>query len=269
MNPFDQVRLHDVKERMAKRVFRSTTPISKSDGDAGFSLGTGNFVAVDRQVVLVTNEHVVREACGGRLAYLPSADSNYVASQCQVCADPPIDLAVCLLSAPLLDHEDRVVDQELFDSELAAVPGEMMFLLGYPGSSAMRSEPNTLQKRRTTVFGHLHTPAIPMLTQAAQGDQPAGLSDPVRHVGVHFPGRAAQEPGGPEIELPNPAGMSGSLLWDTKLVASHLAGQEWSPAMARVCGLVWGADNDFLYATKVEHFLPDLNAIVAQLNASR
>lgn len=60
---------------------------------------------------------------------------------------------------------------------------------------------------------------------------------------------------GPAEELPNPQGMSGSLLWDTKFVASMSTGRKWNPELAMVCGLIWGAyrSPEAIVATKIEH----------------
>jgi hypothetical protein len=79
--------------------------------------------------------------------------------------------------------------------------------------------------------------------------------DSDKHVLVHFPSKAIQTPEEPLRALPNPKGMSGSLLWDTKFVASLSSGNAWSPNKAEVCGLLWGAHEkpEVTVATKIEH----------------
>jgi hypothetical protein len=80
------------------------------------------------------------------------------------------------------------------------------------------------------------------------------------HVALHYPARAIQNPEQTEADLPNPKGMSGSLLWDTRFVADTQRGQEWSPDHARVCGLIWAAHAkpEVVVATRIEHVRPNL-----------
>src|SRR5207244_4091418 len=80
--------------------------------------------------------------------------------------------------------------------------------------------------------------------------------DSDKHVAIHYPARAHRNADGPEVEVPNAKGMSGSLLWDTKFVATTSAGRNWTPELAKVCGLVWAAHPrpEVIVATKIEHW---------------
>lgn len=109
---------------------------------------------------------------------------------------------------------------------------------------------------RTTRFGILATPAVPVASQAFL-DLPEGLPPnvlPDKHIVVHYPVETWSTVGGPISEVPHPGGMSGSLLWDTKRIACSLRGESWSPEMARVCGLLWSEyrNPDIVVATRVE-----------------
>lgn len=49
--------------------------------------------------------------------------------------------------------------------------------------------------------------------------------------------------------------MSGSFVWNTRIVEFTQRGEPWSPGVARLTGVVWGWDtrDRFLFATRVEH----------------
>ena len=50
--------------------------------------------------------------------------------------------------------------------------------------------------------------------------------------------------------------MSGSLLWDTKFIASKLRREKWTAEKSEVCGLLWAAHAtpEVAVATRIEHF---------------
>jgi hypothetical protein len=77
---------------------------------------------------------------------------------------------------------------------------------------------------------------------------------------VHYPGTAIEVEGGIEKELPHASGMSGSLLWNTKYVESMRDGVEWSPSLARVCGVLRGVvtNPNLVIATRIEAIRPVL-----------
>jgi hypothetical protein len=50
-------------------------------------------------------------------------------------------------------------------------------------------------------------------------------------------------------------GMSGSLVWNTRIKEFAASGETWTPGVARLTGLLWGWDTSdrFLFATRIEH----------------
>jgi hypothetical protein len=56
------------------------------------------------------------------------------------------------------------------------------------------------------------------------------------------------------VDLPNPKGMSGSLLWDTKFVSCLQRGISWNAEFARVCGVIWATwpNPEVVIATKIQ-----------------
>ena len=111
----------------------------------------------------------------------------------------------------------------------------------------------------------------PMITQAYRGSAAIPKFDPTCHVLVEYPSEAPR-PGTIETSpLINPKGMSGSLLWDTKFVASGADCNEWSADMSRVCGLLWDAhpsehgdvdEPKVLSAIKIEHVVEAITRIL-------
>ena len=149
------------------------------------------------------------------------------------------------------------ISGSVLDDRCLPVDKELLFFLGFPGSTATRHEPATELNKRYTWFGQpLATLGVPMLAQVIR--EPIGSPlkyDPHYHVAVHFPARALRHAGGEPVVMPNPHGFSGSLLWDTKFVACAGAKKKWSPENARVCGVVWAAHShpEIVVATKIDH----------------
>jgi hypothetical protein len=115
-----------------------------------------------------------------------------------------------------------------FDREFSPAESELLFWLGFPGSTAFRGEPLTKQNIHYSWFGELQYPGIPVLTQLFPAPIPALEGyDATKHVVLHYPAKATRFPG-EELDTLNPKGMSGSFLWDTKFVARTAAGKKWS-----------------------------------------
>jgi hypothetical protein len=259
-----------VRDQMAKHVWPTVTSISQTDdGSRGASWGTGNYVWLRDAPYLLTNAHVVEDAVGSHLAHLPGPTDDYVGCYNAFLADPwPIDTALMRLG----DEWSRTTRAAIPASNLAnryePAQHELLFWIGFPGSTATRHEPVTDLNRRYTWFGSpLKSPGFPMLTQAVEESVPnlPGY-DPCFHVALHYPAKALQHPGEAEREVPNPKGMSGSLLWDTRFVADTKEAIEWSPDHARVCGLIWAAHTkpEIVIATRIEHVRPALLAFLQQ-----
>jgi hypothetical protein len=128
----------------------------------------------------------------------------------------------------------------------------------------------TEQNTRYSWFSELGMIGLSMLSQQIP-EWPSSVPDEYiedYHVVVHYPAQAQTSPGGPQVDLPNPRGMSGSLLWDTKAVQCLSRGEAWDSSFARVCGVIWATwDNpELVVATKVE-FLHRFVADVGHLPA--
>jgi hypothetical protein len=55
--------------------------------------------------------------------------------------------------------------------------------------------------------------------------------------------------------------MSGSLVWNTRIVEFADRDEIWTPGVARLTGILWGWDTSdcFLFATRIEHVTAFLN----------
>lgn len=252
-----------VRDEMAARVWPLVTPISLSeDLHHGWAHGTGNYLNIRGAPYLLTNEHVVAQAVGLHLAHLPGPTDDYVLCNTPVLADPwPIDVALTRLPQTPSGAGRDLLTTSFMDLRFSPAEHEVLFWLGFPGSKASRNEPITDFNVHYSWFGKpLEVPGIPMLTQLLPFVPVLSDFDPAKHVALHYPARAQQHAGGPSVDVRNPKGMSGSLLWDTKFVARAATGHEWSADDARVCGVVWAAHAkpEVVVATKIEHVIPTL-----------
>jgi hypothetical protein len=257
---------------MAEYVSRVVTPISVSDSpDYGTAHATGNYLTLRGLPYLQTNEHVIEEALGCDLAHLPGPTDDYVlCNQEWLTVTWPTDIALMKLSALPAAPSRESVSASRLGARYAPVPQELFFWVGFPGSTTKRREPLTERNIRRTWFGSLETPGTPVLTQELPA-VPLGLNDfdPEKHVALHYPAAALRTAGEPAADTPNAKGMSGSLLWDTKFVASSCAGREWNVESAEVCGVLWAAHDkpEVVVATKIEYIRSALLHFLRQESA--
>jgi hypothetical protein len=251
----------ETRDKMTAHVAPYVTPISRSDNlERGWSWGTGNYVQSDTAKI-VTNEHVAAAAATDFLAHLPIPGDWFV-----LCVEPfltlrhPFDIATspCIVQASEGTRAILVRDQ--FDDAYGPVEGEILFWVGYPGTTAGQRDAVTEANTRYSWFSELETTGYPVAAQALRcvpSAPPAGFSE-AYHVLVHYPSEAKVRVHGATSPVANPAGMSGSLLWDTKRVEAMCAKRDWFPDQARVCGLIWGASEnpDVVVATRIEKVLP-------------
>lgn len=250
-----------VRDEVAEYAYRAATPLSLSeDLEHASALGTGNYVKFGSTSYLLTNEHVASKVPEAHLAHLPGPSDDYVA-----CNNPiqavgwPIDVALMRLDIEPHGNGRETVPVSRLDRVYSPVQNELMFWLGFPGSKASRHEAITERNIRHTWFGQLETPACPILVQEAPipTTDVRGF-DAEKHVALHYPSAAIRRAGAVPEDTPNPGGMSGSFLWDTKFLACAATQKTWSVEEARVCGVVWGAHEkpEIVVATKIEHVLP-------------
>ncbi len=253
-----------VRNAMASLVAICVTPIGYSESlDRGIAWATGNYVQFHGVPYLLTNEHVFDEAVGGHLSHFPGSTEYYVLLNSTVLADPwPVDVALTRVELGRGGAEKEPVPASFFDERYQPVTSELLLWIGFPGSEARRNELVTDFNRHCTWFGTpLDPPGFPMLMQQVPSS-PSNLRayDAEKHIIIHYPAKALKYPGEAAVDVPNPKGMSGSLLWDTKFVARTTSGQQWTADDARVCGVIWAAHDkpEVVVATKIEYIRPSL-----------
>ena len=247
-----------VRNQMTEYVAPCVTPISRSkDMEQGFAWGTGSYIYLPSgETVLLTNEHVARKVLEEHLSHLPVYGAHYEFLPEFKVKPHPEDLAVCSIPSGLLGDKRRPLSTDALDACFEPVYAELLYWLGFPGTTASRHDVISEHKTRYSWFGELQTVGIPMLTQQLQ-NFPEGLPqsfDSRYHTFVDYPTMAKRNPNEQEVELPNPFGLSGSLLWDTKAVSCMQRGQAWDPSKARICGVIWGISekSKVVLATKVQ-----------------
>jgi len=238
----------DVVRRMSEHNQRFLTPISKViTHDHGELLGSGAFIEIEGEKLIITNEHVGRKMAKRSLAHQFNG-SDSVVRVASFCADKyPVDVAIAPISETVwsvCEHSAECISMDKFAESHNPVSGELLYFSGYP------------DERSAFCFGTLFTVGIPYATQEIDFP-PTAEHDPLVHFALPYPYERdlAVSVDGATRGLPSPPGMSGSLVWNTRYAECVQKGEVWSPEKARVTGVVcrWFPDEECLLATRVEY----------------
>ncbi|MBX9791315.1 MAG: hypothetical protein K2Y37_20540 [Pirellulales bacterium] len=219
------------------------TPIARSTADddsLGESLGSGTFLRLRGKPYLLTNEHVACFMGHSRLSFFQAGGQHAAAivNPFQALAYP-VDAALSRLEDDIFAAAGKQsVSTDSIDTMFGPAEGEVFFIHGFPG----------VQARWSALFGGIMARTFPYATDLIP--LPAGY-DPERHFALSFPDDICKSDGQPMIR-PNPRGLSGSVVWDTKYVAAGT--NLWAPTDARVCGLLFAYDeaHKCFIATRIE-----------------
>lgn len=244
------------------------TPISGIlDADSGQHVGSGGYIHWRDKRFLLTNEHVAATLQKHSLARKCFDSEDYLRiNNPFVAKGAPHDLAV----SPVDDHWNSVGHGGMafpdyrFEAKHAPLQAEYLFVMGF-----------TDEKSYFSAIGQmLFTPGTPYLTQEYdEALEPEETRRPIRHPAFdpnyHFAlqwhPEATTSTDGKKDSIPlDPHGMSGSLVWNTRIVEFAQRNEPWTPGVARLTGIVWGWDtaDRFLFATRIEHiaqFLSEAN----------
>ena len=239
-------------------------PASRGTGDAEL-VGTGTYLRCHGASYLVTAKHVADRASEGIIQHLPVRDDTYVPFDGPfMSAEFPLDFALARVQS------EYSVRADALDTAYCPAPEELLFILGFPGSTARRTEVVTGYNKRRAVLDTFPTEGFQYITQTKTPQPPQRDDfDPRIHIAICYPANAQKKPASPPRDLPRPDGLSGSLLWDTKRVAAERNGATWSPDMARVCGMVHHDFDisEFLSATKIEYIRACLLSLIRRERA--
>ncbi|KAA0894346.1 hypothetical protein ET418_04715 [Oryzomonas rubra] len=236
---------------MSAHVESFSTPISKAlsdeNGEYGLHHGTGTYFEADRVKYLITNEHVAFELTKMPLTHMFKGSETIFRLINPMPALPvPADVAICRIDEKVWgreSHDGLAIPLSRFARRHAPVQHELLFFAGFSG------------ERSKFCYDTLATCGTPYGTQECpfSDEAVARGGDPNFHFSLFYSPDRAQSIDG-KSSLPIPPGFSGSLVWDTKLVACLQSGKEWSPDMAEITGIVWGWPSSAacILATKVE-----------------
>ena len=245
MNHDEMVFLDNVKRSMGNFTDQFVTPISEIISEnRGRAWGTGYYVQLRGAAYLLSNDHVAEK--WPDIAHLPERKGRYRGfSRVPQSISRPLDVSLIRLT----DEESRDATQmacpvELFDTRFQPAENELLLVGGYPGFATPAMGEHHLGDPRDTIGDHLPAQFTPILTYEVT-DPTRRPSDFVEKLNVilDYERPAFRGTAGVMREPPDAGGMSGSLVWDTKIRAGGNAAY-WSPESARVCGLVWGWCND-------------------------
>jgi hypothetical protein len=215
---------------MQNHCLRYITPISfATANEEGRLQGTGAYIQYESERFLLSNEHVIKPWKRLQLGrQLLGCTDVFSIGRALALEGHPIDAAICLISDAAWNaapHIAEPVPWSRFATKHEPVPGEMLFLCGYP------------EARSGFIFGTLVSYATQLVTQ-----EPPGVVIPGLHqnylILAYTPSKALSvDPNNP-LPLSLPPGLSGSLVWNTRRVECLQRNQEWSPELAQVTALL-------------------------------
>lgn len=246
----DTTSLLKVTDHMRLHSADYITPISEvlSD-DEGRLVGTGTFVKLNGMPYIMTNEHVARVRLNNSVAHFVGDDDRGV---CRIinpfyCLTEPTDIAVSLV----YDEVWKIICKDLVPSRrmcttFEPVPGEILFIHGYPGRHSHFS----------AIASGLLTRTLPYGTMAVPLPNCPDKYDPDMHFAISYPmNMKLTDCDGNPKELPPPPGLSGSFVWDTGFVRCAKKSIPWFPQRSKPCGVIyaWDMDHQCLIGTKMEY----------------
>jgi hypothetical protein len=224
-----------------------TTPLLVDRDGEVLPIGTGTFFLFSSAQYVLTAAHVAAKSEGGPVLHCPELDSRFFRTGPFSVEGRPFDLGLARASSA------RSLRPNALDTECAPVEKELLFTLGYPGSTARRTEPITATNLKRPFFDTFPVEPASFIVQEIDRPEERGF-DPSIHIAFKYPDEMRHEAGALRA-APNPGGLSGSLLWDTKRVRAWRNNTPWTPGLARVCGVLLSdfAEDQFIKAVKIEH----------------
>jgi hypothetical protein len=238
--------VRDATLEMQDQCMRFVSPISHViTKDEGELEGTGAYIEWEGRRLLITNEHVLRDYKQRRFAhqfhecvdFFPLADPLALER-------PHVDVAVCDLADELWHsrrHAAVAIPPERLAREHCPVAGELLFVTGFP------------QRRSRFLFGTLSNSATRLMTQEHPIVPDADIHRNYFMI-AHAPEKTQSVDPTNGVPLSTPEGMSGSLVWNTRLVECMAAARQWSPDSAQVTGMLcrWDSSNSSTVAVRIE-----------------
>jgi len=229
---------------------RFTTPISylTPDGEGRLE-GTGAYLEYGLKRLIITNEHVIRDYRLRQFGHqLLGCDDVFRLEKPRALEGHPVDAAICIIKSALWNsrpHTAELVPLSRIARRHRPVPGELLYLSGYPG------------ERSGFIFDTLISYATRLVTQEVRPeDSVTGLHP--NYFALYYPvGKARSVDPNNTRPLSLPPGLSGSLIWNTRRIECHARNISWSPEQARVTGLLcsWIEKPPYVVALRSEVML--------------
>ena len=247
--PFDPIVneqvLMSVGSQMAAHTVPFLTPIIAAlEHTIRRVIGSGTFIELRGATYIVTNEHVASFRQQYRLAHFVDNNQHAIAIVHPFqCITKPTDAAIARIDDDIIANSTKSpVPSHRLSQSFSPATGEIVFLHGYPGISSHFSPS----------FETLIAKTCPYATDVAELPE---AFDPDLHFAINYPApsqSSVRNFNGNPVDLPDPHGLSGTLLWDTKYVSNK--GANWTPDLATVVGVIycWDAPNQVLIGTKIE-----------------
>lgn len=245
----------DVIDRMKRYTAPSIVQVCGNfDEETGELLGTGTFFELRNSLYLLTAQHVAGEL----YTVTKNGDRKYAAGLSHsvgnnqrmkwfpnpwITWNPPQDIAVTRLDRMVLEGADCVAlkaDTLALNSK-ALDHDDIYFVHGWPGKQSHFTTffERGVLSRSLPYGGWLETAKLSSFDYST-------------HFPITYPPDELIDENGKPTTLPDPHGLSGSVLWKTNRNGS---GDSWTPEMARVVGLVQGFNHDWkcLVVTRIEY----------------
>ncbi len=244
----------DTTERMSEHVQQFTTPISKVvSSEYGKHHGSGSYYENNGKKFIISNEHVLRIMTNTTLTHkFYDNDNIYKLINPPKLIKEPIDIGISKVDEDIWNkhpHNASALPINRFALKHEPETHELLFIAGYSG------------ERSNFAFNTLSTPGTPYATQETDFPLNVGGADQKYHFALFYlPEKVESVSANAKPYLPDPHGLSGTLVWDTKLVKCLNEGRTWQPEYAVVTGILWGwpSSDGCVLATKIEHFRDQL-----------
>jgi hypothetical protein len=145
----------------------------------------------------------------------------------------------------LLEQRYQALAIDCFAEQHQPITNEILFICGFPS------------ERSKYLYGTLATKGVPICVSQTVHLGRADKNN--RNFRMRYSPETFISQSERSKPLPIPNGMSGSFVWNTRFYECKRSGEQWSPEISQVTGLVhrWISKNDTsLVATKIEHILP-------------
>ena len=200
--------------------------------------GTGSFCHWKERVFLLSNAHVLgRKDLTLGVALKSGAEMHTLSGRVPQSEDA--DLALMEIPPEAWEHGDRSAVAGAFFGPHRVQDGEFCFFMGFPKGTSFTSVAERAVRTRVLPYA---------------GQKLPGLTDDwVFYIDVNF-NRMRDAEGNP-VEPFDFEGVSGSLVWDTGIVACAVSGEEWRSQIVRPVRVVraWQEEFGRLEVVRAEH----------------